>query len=331
MSSKEKPKVVVSLPLEDDLKSQIEEVCEVNYVDIRAPRSELLAAIQNVVGVLGTPRITVNAEFLEAAPELKVFSTQSVGYDPVDVPEATRRGVVIGHTPGVLNDAVANLTMTMILGLAQKLFQHEPFVRSGSWARNETPPSLGIDIQGKTLGVIGFGRIGQEVTRRMQALKMRTIWYDVFDSLPPGAPESKYRSLDDLLTESDFVSLHTNLDESTRHLIGAAELSKMKPSAFLVNTARGGLVDQDALTKALESGQISGAALDVFEREPHDPDDPIVRLPNVVCFPHIGSATHETRRAMRELAVKNLLNGVLGEKLPTAVNPEVLHKIKEKK
>ncbi len=331
MSLKEKPKVVVSLPLEDDLKSQIEEVCEVKYVAIRASRAELLAAIQNVVGVLGTPLITVNVEFLDAAPELKVFSTQSVGYDPVDVPEATRRGVVIGHTPGVLNNAVANLTMAMILGLAQKLFQHEPFVRSGGWARRETLPGLGIDVQGKTLGVIGFGRIGQEVTRRMQALKMRTIWYDVFDNLPPGAPESEYRSLDALLAESDFVSLHTNLDESTRHLIGAAELSKMKPTAYLVNTARGGLVDQVALTKTLEKGKIAGAALDVFEREPNDPDDPIVRSPNVICFPHIGSATHETRRAMRELAVKNLLNGVLGEKLPAAVNPEALHKIKEKK
>jgi phosphoglycerate dehydrogenase-like enzyme len=214
--------------------------------------------------------------------------------------------------------------MSLIFALALKLFENESYVRNGGWARRDPLPSLGMDIQGKTLGVIGFGRIGQEVTRRMQALGMRTLWYDIFDQPHPSAPKSEYRPLDALLAESDFVSLHTNLDASSRHLIGTAQLALMKPTAFLINTARGPLVDQPALTHALKTGQIAGAALDVLEREPPDPDDPIVQLPNVICFPHIGTATVETRRAMRELAVRNLLAVLAGERPPAPVNPEVL-------
>ena len=320
----EKPKVCIALPLEDDLKAQIRAACDVRVVDVLPPRAELLEAVHDVEGVLGTPRLRADSEFFDAAPKLRVLSTCSVGFDSFDIPEATRRGVVVCHTPGVLNSAVANLTLSMIFALALKLFEHEPYVRSGGWSRRETPPGLGMDIQGKTLGVIGFGRIGQEVTRRMQALGMRTLWFDLFDDPPVGAPESEYRGLDELLGESDFVSLHTNLNPSSHHLIGAAELNRMKLSAFLINTARGPLVDQPALSRALERGQIAGAALDVFESEPPDPEDPIVRLPNVICTPHIGTATVETRRAMRELAIHNLLAVLAGELPPAPVNPEVL-------
>jgi glyoxylate reductase len=319
-----KPKVCIVVNIEEDLEAQIRAACEVRQVDIGAPRTELLEAVRDAEGILLTPRVRADAEFFEAAPKLRVLSTTSVGYDPFDIPEATRRGVVVCHTPGVLTAAVANLTMTLIFALALKLFEHEPYVRSGGWARRETPPALGMDIQGKTLGVIGFGRIGQEVTRRMQAVGMRTLWHDVFDRPHPSAPKSEYRPLDTLLAESDFVSLHTNLDESSYHLIGAAQLALMKPTAFLVNTARGRLVDQPALIHALKMGQIAGAALDVLESEPPALDEPIVRLPNVICFPHIGSATVETRRAMRELAVRNLLAVLAGETPPAPVNPEVL-------
>ena len=232
--------------------------------------------------------------------------------------------MVVCHTPGVLTAAVANLTVACIFSLALKLFEYEPYVRSGGWARREKAPGLGMDIQGKTLGVIGFGRIGQEVTRRMQALGMKTLWYDLFQSAHPSAPHSQYRPLHELLAEADFVSVHTNLDKSSYHLIGAAELERMKPTAFLINTARGSLVDQAALTHALQTGQIAGAALDVLEKEPPDADDPIFHLPNVICFPHIGTATKETRRAMRELAVENLLAVLSGKRPPAPVNPEVL-------
>ena len=320
----EKQKISIIVPIDDDLKAQISAVSDVSDVDYSAPRAEILAALKDAEGVLLTPRTRVDAEFFDAAPNVRVVSTTSVGFDFIDVDEATRRGVVVCHTPGVLTNAVTDLTMSAIFALALKLFPAETYVRSGGWARRETPPGLGLDVRGRTLGVVGFGRIGQEVTRRMQGLGMRTIWYDVFDTPFPGAPESEYRPLDDLLAESDFVSLHTNLSASTRHMIGAAQLERMKTSAYLVNTARGPLVDQVALAHALQMGQIAGAALDVLESEPPVEDEPIVTLPNVICFPHIGSATVETRRAMRELAVLNLLSALAGQKPPAPVNPEVL-------
>ena len=319
-----KPKINVIVPLEDDLMAQLTAACEVRLVDFAASRADLLAAMHDVEGVLLTPRVRSDAEFFDAAPKLRVLSTTSVGYDPFDIPEATKHGVVVCHTPGVLTNAVANLTMGFVFNLALRLFPNEAYVRSGGWARREAAPPLGLEIQGKTFGVIGFGRIGQEVTRRMQALGLKTIWYDIYDTPHPSAPKSEYRPLPDLLAESDFVSLHTNLDAGSRHLIGAAELAKMKPTAYLINTARGGLVDQTALTQALQNGTIAGAGLDVLESEPPDAADPIFTLPNVICFPHIGSATNETRRAMRELAVENLLAVLAGKRPPAPVNPEVL-------
>ena len=319
-----KPKVLIHVPIEDDLMEQIREVAEVDQLIIAAPRSELLVAVKDVDGILLTPRVRADTEFFDAASKLKVLSTTSVGYDPFDIPEATKHGVVVCNTPGVLTASVANLTMASIFSLALRLFEYEPYVRSGGWSKREKSPPLGTDIQGKILGVIGFGRIGQEVTRRMQALGMRTSWYDVFDVPHPSAPESEYRPLNELLAEADFVSLHTNLDASSRHMIGEAELNLMKPTAYLVNTARGPLIDQAALTKALQSNQIAGAALDVLEKEPPVEDDPIFTLSNIICFSHIGTATKETRRAMRELAVKNLIAVISGKKPLASVNPEVL-------
>lgn len=320
-----KPKINVIVPIEEDLMERLHAACDVRQLEFGTDRAEILAAMRDVEGVLLTPRVRADAEFFDAAPNLRVLSTTSVGYDPFDIPEATKHGVVVCHTPGVLTDAVANLTTALVLNLALRLNENEPYVRSGGWAKGDVPrPGLGIDLQGKTFGVIGFGRIGQEVTRRMQAFKMRTVWYDVFDTPHPDAPESEYRPLDALLAESDFVSLHTNLDDSSRHLIGESELTKMKPTAYLINTARGGLVDQAALTEALQGGAIAGAGLDVLESEPPAADELIYTLPNVICYPHIGSATHETRRAMRELAVENLLAVLAGERPPAPVNPQVL-------
>ncbi|MEZ4615617.1 MAG: D-glycerate dehydrogenase [Caldilineaceae bacterium] len=320
----DKPKINVIVHLEDDLMAQLHEACEVRLLDFNSSRADLLAAMSDAEGILLTPRVRADAAFFDASPKLRVLSTTSVGYDPFDIPEATKHGVVVCHTPGVLTDAVANLTTAITLTLALRLNDNEAYVRSGGWARNEPRPGLGIDLKGKTFGVIGFGRIGQEVTRRMQAFGMKTIWYDVYDTPHPSAPKSEYRPLDQLLAEADFVSLHTNLDAGSRHLIGEAQLAKMKPTAYLVNTARGGLVDQAALTEALQGGVIAGAGLDVLEAEPPSPDDIIYTLPNVVCYPHIGSATHETRRAMRELAVENLLAVLAGKRPPAPVNPEVL-------
>ena len=213
--------------------------------------------------------------------------------------------------------------MVMIFSLARRLFDSERYARSGGWARGEPPPDLGTDVDGKTLGVVGFGRIGQEVTRRMQGFGMRTLWYDAIADPHPKAPAGRYRPLDRLLRESDFVTLHADLNDASHHLIGAERLSRMKRTAYLINTARGPLIDQRALTEALRSGTIAGAALDVLETEPPAPDEPLLSLPNVVCFPHIGTATTQTRRRMRELAVRNLLAVLADGTPPAAVNPEV--------
>ena len=224
----------------------------------------------------------------------------------------------------LLSAAVADLTVAIIIMLARRLMEFENFSRSGAWGRREQLPDLGHDIAGKTLGVIGFGRIGREVARRMQALGMRPIWNDVFDELPAGAPDVPFRPLDDLLREADFVTIHLNLSETSRHLIGEREIGLMRKTAYLVNTARGPVVDQKALTAALRDGSIAGAGLDVLEQEPPDAAEPIVELPNVITFPHIGTATHETRKAMRGLAVDNVVAVLTGQQPLAIVNPEAL-------
>ncbi len=308
--------------IEPELEEQLGTAGNLRALAEDAPRAEILAALADAHAYLGWER--ADAEFLDAGPSLRVISLPAVGYDGVDVDLATQRGVAVCHTPGVLNAAVADLTMTMIFMLARRIPAFQAHAQAGGWTGGAPEPALGCDIAGKTLGVIGFGRIGREVTRRMLALGMRTIWYDRFDEAPADAPESGYRALDDLLRESDFVSIHANLDTSSRHLIGERELGLMRETAYLVNTARGGVVDQRALTIALEANAIAGAALDVLEREPPHPDEPILGLPNVIVLPHIGTSTEETRYAMRVLAVENLLAVLADRPPPACVNPEVL-------
>ncbi len=323
-----RPTVCIATQLEDDLTAQIVAACEVVQVEPGASLDELIAAVRGVDGMISPTHFNLGEEFFASVPGLRVVSQHAVGYNNIDVEAATRHGVAVCNTPTVLNAAVADLTMAIIISLARRLWEFEAFSRSGAWARGEPLPALAHEISGKTLGVIGFGRIGREVARRMQAIGMRIIWYDVFEGASTATiddvEDAPYRALDDLLRESDFVTIHTNLTTESYHLIGARELALMKPSAYIVNTARGPVIDQPALVAALEGGQIAGAGLDVLEAEPPDPDDPIVRLPNVITFPHIGTAAVETRRAMRELAVRNLIAVVSGETPPAIVNPEVL-------
>jgi glyoxylate reductase len=318
-----KPKVCLLVPLEPELQSRIEAECELTRPR-GFSREELYAALADVDAVLLFNAVPVDAEFLDAAPRLRVVSGFGVGYDNVDVAEATKRGIVVCNTPEVLNEAVVNLAFGMMLALSRRLFENERHSRSGAWAKRERPPPLGFDLAGKTLGVVGFGRIGKEVTRRAHAFGMSTLFNDLFQEPPPGSPQSRYRPLDDLLRESDIVSLHPDLNPTSHHLIGARELALMKPTACLVNTSRGPVVDQPALVAALREERIAGAAVDVLEQEPPDADEPLVGLPNVLTFPHIGTATHETRYAMRELTVRNLLAALAGETPPACVNPEVL-------
>ncbi len=317
-----RPRVCIAIPLEDDLAKQIERVCETRGVAAKS-RAELLRALADADGVLLSNRVRVDAELLGAAPGLRVVSGFGVGHDRFDLAEATRRGVAICNTPDVVTRAVVDLTLALILVCARRIFENAAYVRSGGWAAGESPPPLGFDVAGRTLGVVGFGRIGREVARRALAFGMRPVWNDVFRELPPGAPATRYLPLDELLALCDVVTLHVDLNPTSRHLIGERELARMKPDGFLVNTSRGEVVDQAALATALERGDIAGAALDVLEREPPDAGERIVALPNAIALPHTGTATRQTRRAMRELAVQNLLAMLRGETPAACLNPGV--------
>ena len=326
------PRVYIALSIPDAALARIEAECAVERFtgDGRPSRDELLAALAEAEGVLGSAQQLIDAEVLAAAPNLRVVSNFGVGFDNVDIAAATRRGIVVCNTPGVLSEAVADLTLGLILSLARRLPESERFVREGRWLPGATM-SLGTDVAGKTLGIVGLGRIGQAVARRAQAFGMPVVFHDQVRNPPPDpavpgkdAAFCSYRELDALLSESDVVSLHVSLTPETEHLIGARELALMKPSAYLINTARGGVVDQAALVAALRAERIAGAALDVFEREPLAADEPILSLPNVILLPHIGSGTVETRSAMLGLAIDNLLAVLRGERPPCLVNPEAL-------
>jgi glyoxylate reductase len=264
-------------------------------------REQLFARVADVDGLLC---------MLTDAPHLTVISNYAVGYDNVDVAAATARGIRVGNTPDVLTDATADLTLALLLAIARKLPQEFAAVREGRWLPWEPGHNLGADVHGQTLGLIGFGRIGQAVAKRASGFDMRVLHID---------SRSDQTAIDDLLATSDFVSLHTPLTPQTHHLIDAAALARMKPSAFLINTARGGIVDQVALAEALHNRTIAGAALDVTDPEPLAAADPLLKAPNVIVVPHIGSATTRTRERMADLAVDNLMAGLDGKPLPHQV------------
>ncbi len=320
----EKPLACIGLPLERELEARIEVSCRLEHVSRGASLDELIEAVRDADGLLIGNQVAIRDEVFAAAPRLRVLAGVGVGYDAFDVAAATKRGIAVSNTPDVLTHAVADLVLGLLFALSRSLLENAEYVRSGGWSHAARPPPLGFDVRGRTFGVVGMGRIGRVVTARAQALGMRTLWNDVFRDLPAGAPKSEYRELSDLLRESDVVSLHTDLNPTSRHLIGADELARMRPHAVLINTSRGPVVDQTALVLALEAGTLAACALDVLEQEPPAADDPILALPNALLVPHIGSATAQTRYAMRELAVRNLLAVLTGEPPPTCLNPEVL-------
>ena len=251
---------------------------------------------------------------------LKVLSNMAVGVDNVDVAAATVRKLPVGNTPGVLTDATADQTFALLLAAARRVVEGEKYVHAGKWVTWGPQLLLGADFVGATLGIIGFGRIGQAVAKRAQGFDLRVIYYDPTSQPAFGASSV---DLDALLRESDFVSLHVPLTSATRHLVNAKFLSKMKPNAILVNTSRGGVVDQSALYDALKSKRISAAALDVTDPEPLPMNNPLFELENCLIVPHLGSASKHTRDMMSFLAAQNLIAGLKGERLPNCVNPEV--------
>jgi glyoxylate reductase len=285
-----------------------------------APRAVLLEEAARCDGLIVTLVDRVDAELLGSAPALRVISTCSVGVDHVDVAGASARGIRVGYTPGVLTDATADLAFALLLAAARRIPEADRFVRAGAWRRAWEPGLLlGRELAGATLGIVGLGAIGQAVARRAAGFGLRVVGWTRSGRGAPGV--ESVASLDALLAQSDFVSVHVARTPETLGAIGARELARMKRGAVLVNTARGGIVDEAALCAALASGQLGAAGLDVFASEPLATDSPLLAAPNLVLAPHIGSATRETRARMAELCVRNLVAGLRGAALPRCANP----------
>lgn len=283
---------------------------------------KLVSGADGLITLLTEP---ITAGLLDAEPQIKVVSNFAVGYDNIDVAAATARSVAVCNTPGVLTDATADMAFSLLMATARRIPEAVTYVRNGLWKTWGPNLLLGQDITGATLGVIGFGRIGKEMARRGTGFGMRLLAYDEYqDEETARELGVTFVDLDELLHESDFVSLHCSLTPETRHLIGAREFGIMKPSAVLINAARGPVVDTEALVEALTSGQIWAAGLDVTDPEPLPADHPLVSLPNCVVVPHIASATIATRNEMARLAVENCLMVLRGEKPHSCVNPDVL-------
>jgi len=288
--------------------------------ELPPPYEELTRRAAACDGLLCLLTDRVDAALVSNSPRLRVISQMAVGYDNVEVAAATSRGIPVGNTPGVLTEATADLTFALILAVARRIVEAEAFVRDGRWRTWEPGGLLGLELRGATLGIVGFGKIGQAVAGRAQGFGLRVLYAS---RSPVETRLAERVDLGALLREADFVSLHVPLTAETAGMIGEGELRAMKESAFLINTARGGVVDQPALVRGLREGWIAGAGLDVAAVEPIPPDDPLLSAPNCVLLPHIGSATVTTRGRMASMAVDNLLAGLEGRRLPNCVNPEV--------
>lgn len=324
-----KPKVFVTRKIPEPGLSMIQEFCnaDVWIGELPPPREVVLERIRGVDGILSLLTTPMDPTVMESAgPQLKVISNYAVGFDNVDIPEATRRNIPVGHTPGVLTDTTADFAFTLLMAAARRVVEGDAYVRAGKWQTWGPSLLLGQDIHGATLGIIGFGRIGKGMARRATGFDMKILYFDEYVAEDdPFARSVGARSvdLDTLLRESDFVSVHTPLTEETVHLIGESALVKMKSTAILINTARGPLVDPVALYHALATGEITYAALDVTEPEPIPLDSPLLTLHNIIIVPHIASGSVVTRGKMAEIAARNLIAGLTGERLPHCANPGV--------
>ena len=323
-----RPRVFVSRRIPDEGLARIAAAADATVWpnELPPPRADLLRSIEGMDGVLALLTDKVDAEFLDrAGPQLKVVSNYAVGFDNVVVPEATKRGVAVGNTPGVLTDTTADLAFALLMAAGRRVAEGDRYVRAGRWKSWGPLLLLGTDVWGATIGIVGFGRIGQAMARRARGFNMTVLFHDVMD--PPADVVREIGatrvSLDELFERSDFVSLHTNLTAETRHLVNEERLRSMKPTSVLVNTSRGPVVDQKALFRALSEDWILAAGLDVTDPEPMPVEEPLLTLENCLIVPHIASASRTTRGKMAAIAADNLLAGVRGERLPAPVNPEV--------
>lgn len=275
------------------------------------PRDWIIEHVRDKDGILVTLTERVDKEVIDSAPRLKVISTYSVGYDHIDVQYAKKRGIIVTYTPEVLTDATADLIFGLIIAVARRIVEGDKLIREGKWNTSWHPMfMLGTEVHGKVLGILGMGRIGMAVAKRAKGFDMKVI----YNSRRPHNVEWQFVDVDTLFRESDYLVIAVDLNPSTYHLVNEDKLRLMKRSSFLINASRGAVVDEKALVKALKEGWIRGAALDVFEREPIGADNELVKLDNVVLTPHLGSATWETREKMAEVAVKNMLFALRGER-----------------
>lgn len=321
-----KPKVFVTRPILENGLKLVQDFCEADIWSGELPPShdEILYHIQGRDGLLCLLTDRIDAKVMDSAgPGLKVISNCAAGVDNVEVSAATKRGIPVGNTPGVLTEATADFAFALLMAAARRVVEGERQVRSGGWKTWSLDFLLGADLQGARLGIVGFGRIGRAVARRAIGFGMRIIFADPSPAAPEPGVEATQVDFDTLLRQADFISLHTPLTEGTRDLINTAAFSKMKPTAILVNTSRGQVVDQQALYEALKSRRIFAAALDVTVPEPLPTDSPLLTLENCIVVPHIASASHQTRQNMSRMAAENLIAGLKGERLPTCVNPEI--------
>jgi gluconate 2-dehydrogenase len=320
-----KPKILVTREVFDETLDYLAQHCEVdaNQEDIAFDPEMLAQRLAGKAGVMCCLTDRIDNKMLERAPGLKAVANIAVGYNNIDVPACTARGILATNTPGVLDDSTADLAFALMLGAARRLTEVESYIRGGEWTGWRLKQWLGIDVHHATLGIIGMGRIGQVIARRASGFEMKIL----YSNRNPVAKDiekrlnATYVGRDELLAQSDFVILQVPYSPETHHLIGAAELQKMKPTAILINSTRGGVVDDAALIAALKAGTIRGAGLDVFENEPRL-NPAFLDLKNVVLAPHIGSSTEATRRAMAMTAAKNLVAALNGGTPPNLLNPD---------
>ena len=319
------PKVFITRPLPPPAVERIATRCDwkMNPEDMPLEPMQLAEACREVEGLVASGA-RVSEEVLEQAPRLRVIANVGVGYDNIDVAACTRRRILVTNTPDVLTETTADLAFALLMAVARRLVESDRYVREGHWHYWQWAYLWGADLYRKTLGVYGLGRIGKAVARRARGFSMRVLYYDIVRPTPAQERElgAQFVDRETLLREADFLTLHVPLTPETHHLISARELAMMKPTAFLINAARGKVVDEAALVEALQSRRIAGAGLDVFEQEPHI-HPALLALPNVVLTPHVGSATSETRLAMAMLAAENLLAALEGRRPPNPVNPEI--------
>lgn len=321
-----KPKVLATHSLFPTAQKILNAFCDVEYwaKPERISKDELFKKVKDKEGLVCLLTEKVNAELLSAAPKLKIAANVAVGYDNIDVAACTKRGVAATNTPGVLDETTADFAWTLMMAVGRRLVEGDTLARSGNWTGWNLDQLVGADIWGKTLGIVGFGRIGKAMARRALGFQMKVIYADAVQAQEAVEKELKveYRGMNSLLAESDFISLHVPLLPETRGLFDGPRFAKMKPTAYLINTSRGAVIDEAALVYALESGKVAGAALDVFENEPFIL--PGLKRPNVVLAPHIASASIETRTKMACMAAENVVALLKGKQPPNILNPDVL-------